>query len=141
MTPIPPWRGALMVVVYPNVSLHTSSMYGRLRLPLTPPGPLATMAPRDNPRVLGDRAWRSLRNDLQDVVVEQVPAVGKVLEELQALGAVFARVTGSGSAVFAFASSDSEASRWAKRFRSNGCLARATGPSQSGCRLLRRARS
>lgn len=141
VTPIAPWPGRALVVVYPNVSLPTSSIYGRLRLPLTPPGPLATMAPRENPSALWDRAWRDLRNDLQDVVVEQVPAVGMVLDELEALGAVFARVTGSGSAVFALASSDDEAAGWAGRFRSNGYWARATRPSQCGCRLLRRARS
>lgn len=141
VAPITPWPGGPILLVYPNVSLPTSSIYSRLRLPLTLQGPLATMAPRENPSVLWDRAWRSLRNDLQDVVVTEAPAVGMVLDELQALGAVFARVTGSGSAVFALASSDSEASRWAKRFRSNGCWARATRPSQSGCRLLRRTRS
>jgi 4-diphosphocytidyl-2-C-methyl-D-erythritol kinase len=141
VVPIDPWPGRALVIVYPNVSLPTSSIYGRLRLPLTPSGPLATMAPRENPSALWDRAWRDLRNDLQDVVVEQVPAVGMVLDELQALGAVFARVTGSGSAVFALASSDDEAAGWSGRFRSSGYWARATRPSQCGCRLLRRARS
>ncbi|MEZ4653263.1 MAG: 4-(cytidine 5'-diphospho)-2-C-methyl-D-erythritol kinase [Candidatus Eisenbacteria bacterium] len=139
--PIPPWPGGPLAVVYPNVSLPTSSIYRRVRLPLTPPGPLARMSARDFSRGFWEPARRELRNDLQDAVVAESPDVGKLLASFEALGSAFARVTGSGSAVFGVASSMDEARRWAERFRGNGCWARATGPARSGCRLLSIARS
>lgn len=50
------------------------------------------------------RGWRTdlacLRNDLQDVVTQRHPELGMVIERLSQAGAIYAAMTGSGSAVF-----------------------------------------
>lgn len=137
LTPLPPWPARPLVVVFPNIWVSTSSIYSSPSLKLTPPGPLARMIQRGFSEPFGRGAWLKFRNDLESVVVESVPAVASVLRDLRTSGSVFARVTGSGSGVFAVAPTRGRAEEWAERFRGTGYWARAVRLWRRGCRVRR----
>jgi 4-diphosphocytidyl-2-C-methyl-D-erythritol kinase len=74
-------------------------------------------------RVDGPPTAAGLRNDLQDVVVERQPEIGRIVKELQAAGASGAAMSGSGSAVFGLFDNASRAERALTRhFRGRGLV-------------------
>ena len=105
--PLPDLPQLGLVVAAPPVEVATAAVYGRLETQLTwspPDGSVyAFAAGLDN-----ELRWKSLRNDLQPVVVEAWPEVAEVVDHLQGCAPLHAAVTGSGAAAFAlFADRDS----------------------------------
>jgi 4-diphosphocytidyl-2-C-methyl-D-erythritol kinase len=101
---LPPAARTPLVIVFPNVFVSTSSVYSDRTIPLTPRGPLTRLRACNLASRFGLVSFVArLRNDLEEVVVRRHPAVQGVLEDLRASGSVVARMSGSGSAVFAMA--------------------------------------
>ena len=129
----PPWPFHHLVLVYPNLGISTGSIYTRATLQLTSPGILGRIQSRGFSPDFWSRQGPDLRNDLEHAVLEAEPRVGAVLAELRSLGSPFARVTGSGSAVFGLSPDSRTAMTWAEHFLHQGYWARAVRPSRGGC--------
>lgn len=132
---LPPWPAPAIVLVFPNVGVPTSSVFGAFRTGLTPPGPLARMGRLESASDFWRHDWADLRNDLEAPVSELVPGVSEALRALRGLGSGFVRMSGSGSAVFGVAGGVAEARAWASTFRARGFWARAVRPVGFGCRI------
>ena len=135
LRPIPPWPAKHVTLVFPNVGVSTSSVFRRWESGLTLPGPLASMAGLGIPSGFWRTVRGDLRNDLQAIVAERHPVILEVLEEFRRLGSGFARMSGSGSAVFGVAEDGAQAREWAESFRARGFWARAVRPTRGGCRI------
>lgn len=133
--PAPPWPGCHLVVAHPNRPLSTASIYRRGKLGLTDEGPLSKIRSRGFPPNFWTRDLNLLRNDLESAVVEAEPSVAAILGEFRRLGAGFARVTGSGSAVFAAAPDARRAGEWAEHLARAGYWAKGLRPARGGCSL------
>jgi 4-diphosphocytidyl-2-C-methyl-D-erythritol kinase len=101
-----------IVIVFPNVFLSTSSVYREATIPLTPRGGLARLRACN----LATRSHfvscvARLRNDLEEVVIRRSPEVREILTDLRKSSSVVARVTGSGSAIFALSERSSHLER------------------------------
>lgn len=90
--------GAPALIAVPDRAVSTAAAYARLSARLD-------AAPR--PAVLGAdvmASWENLaavaHNDFEQIVLPEIPALAPALSLLRAHGAVIARLTGSGSAVF-----------------------------------------
>ena len=94
----PPPPAAPAVLVIPRTRISTAAAYrelsGRLELP-TPPARLSGLASGDWRR-FAELQW----NDFETVAFEWGPELEEVRRALEDVGAVLARLTGSGSAVF-----------------------------------------
>ena len=95
-----------VVVCTPPIEIPTVRVYNRFASGhrLTPRKPKATVdifaASVDNAgRIVPP--WRNLKNDLEPVVVENWPEIGRAVTALKATGPLHAAVTGSGAAAFA----------------------------------------
>ncbi|CUS82237.1 4-diphosphocytidyl-2-C-methyl-D-erythritol kinase [Candidatus Kryptonium thompsonii] len=90
-----------IVIVYPNVKVSTSWVYGNLNL-RSHDGEESlkkiVVENIDKP----DKLRELVKNDLEDVVFRYHPIVADVKEKLYEIGAVFSLMSGSGSAVFGF---------------------------------------
>jgi 4-diphosphocytidyl-2-C-methyl-D-erythritol kinase len=133
LRPAPPWPYHPLVLIFPNLSLSTASIYGGVTFGLTPPGPLSSIGSRGFPRDFWTHGGRDLRNDLQPAVVRAEPVVASILEVLVGLGSCFAAVTGSGSGVFGVAPDEATAAAWSEQFRRQGHWSRSVRPSRGGC--------
>ena len=95
----PALPAAPLVLVIPNIALPTASVFRARRTPFSSAMRFASV-PKDVTDLATLLAAR--RNDLTDAAIELVPAVGDVLERLQAQdGALLARMSGSGATCFA----------------------------------------
>ena len=136
LTPLPPWPGKFVSLVFPNVIVATSSIYAALKMPLTPPGPLATISHRG----ISGPLWKddgslpaTFRNDLEPLVADRVPRVLEVLNLARAFGDRFVRVTGSGSGVFCLCPDEPTARHVSAQFRKHGFLGSHRGSGLLGC--------
>lgn len=104
--PLPDLVDCGVVVCTPPLEVATVDVYDRFASGprLTPRGPKATVdafvAGLDNAGTIV-LPWQDLGNDLEPVVVENWPEVGRAVTALQTLGPLCAAVTGSGAAAFA----------------------------------------
>ncbi len=104
--PLPDLADYGVVVVTPPIEVATGDVYDRFASGprLTARGPKATVDPF---AVGSDNAgktvlpWQDLGNDLEPVVVENWPEVGRAVTALKAMDPLYAAVTGSGAAAFA----------------------------------------
>jgi 4-diphosphocytidyl-2-C-methyl-D-erythritol kinase len=104
--PLPDLVDCCVVVCTPPIHVATADVYG-----LFASGSwLTSRGPKANVEAFAaglDRAgtivppWRELGNDLEPVVVENWPDVGRAVTALKAMGPLCAAVTGSGAAAFA----------------------------------------
>ncbi len=89
-------QGQHVVIVHPGIHVSTAQAYKGIT-PKSAPFDLRTIAdlPRDQ--------WQSkVTNDFEDSVCVQHPAISELIDQLMQQGAWYARMSGSGSAVFAF---------------------------------------
>ena len=104
--PLPDLPTHAVLVCVPPIQISTRDIYGKLhRVPrLTSESSDATVdlftAGREEHAEF-TLPWRSLKNDLEPVVVESWPEIGQVVDALMAVEPLFAAVTGSGAASFA----------------------------------------
>jgi 4-diphosphocytidyl-2-C-methyl-D-erythritol kinase len=115
VTPEPVARPLDFVLACPPVGLATADVYRRLAPPADPVGGDAVRAAVR----VGDpeTAGRLLFNRLEEPAFALAPVVGRVRDRLAALGPCGARMSGSGSAVFAVCRSRGEAQTVAAAFR------------------------
>lgn len=120
LTPLKIRVGIFVVVVFPNIFIHTGSVYKELNLGLTSNS-------KDN-NILGlllkegeiADFGNHLFNDLETIVCKKYPILLKIKKALIRLGAVSALVSGSGSSVFGlFAQSESAQKAAAKLRKKN----------------------
>jgi 4-diphosphocytidyl-2-C-methyl-D-erythritol kinase len=131
----PPWPFHPLVLVFPNHSLSTASIYRQVTFGLTPGGPLSSIGSRGFPRDFWVNCGRDLRNDLEPVVRKAEPRIDGILESLLGFGAMRAGVTGSGSGVFGVAPDAGSATAWSVHFQKLGFWSKAIGPARGGCRI------
>ena len=104
--PLPDLVDCGVVVCTPPIEVATADVYDRFASGprLTSRGPKANV---DAFAAGSDKAgtivppWQELGNDLEPVVVENWPEVGRAVTALKAMGPLCAAVTGSGAAAFA----------------------------------------
>jgi 4-diphosphocytidyl-2-C-methyl-D-erythritol kinase len=90
-----PYRGLL---VTPNIHVSTPEAYRALSARLRPDAASAKLA--DFARVAWTEDLSLARNDFEEVVFEMHPELARIRAALEDAGAVCARMTGSGSAIF-----------------------------------------
>lgn len=100
-------RGKYLVVVKPPFGVSTREAYGGVR-PVMPTSPLDELLKRP----IGE--WReTVRNDFETTVFGLHPALHEVKEALYAHGALYASMSGSGSAMFGiFDSEQPDCAAW-----------------------------
>src|SRR5207253_1923620 len=115
VAPEPVGRPLDFVLACPPVGLGTAEVYRALAVPNTPaPGDSLRAAVRaGDPVAVGRAAF----NRLEGPAFALAPVVKQTRDRLAALGACGARMSGSGSAVFAVCRSREEANRVAVAFR------------------------
>lgn len=115
VTPEPVGRPLDFVVVCPAVGLSTADVYRRLVAPTAPVGGNAVRAAvrAGDPGAVG----RSLFNRLEEPAFALSPVVEQVRERLAGVSPFGARMSGSGSAVFAVCRDRAEAGRVAAAYR------------------------
>jgi 4-diphosphocytidyl-2-C-methyl-D-erythritol kinase len=87
--------GKFLVLVKPPTHVSTAEAYAGI-VPQVPPESIQQILETQNLQ-----AWKSsLKNDFEISVFKQYPAIGKIKEKLYQHGAVYASMSGSGSAVF-----------------------------------------
>lgn len=129
----PIWPGRHLVLVYPGHPLSTAWVYAQVRTGLTPPGPISSIAARGVSRDFWSRHGTELRNDLEPIVSAAEASIASILQSFEDLGARFARVTGSGSAVFATAPDGASAESWVRHMKGLGFWAKHVRPARGGC--------
>ena len=98
LTPVPELPKAWILLVNPNEQLSTKAVFDRFAGPYSEPARLTT-APTTPGQLAAELIKR--KNDLTETAVSIVPAVGRVLETLEALpGCLMARMSGSGATCF-----------------------------------------
>ena len=104
--PLPDLVDSCVVVCTPPVQVATADVYDLFATGswLTSPGPKANVeafaAGLDRAGTI-EPPWQELGNDLEPVVAEKWPEVGRAVTALKAMGPLCATVTGSGAAAFA----------------------------------------
>ncbi len=86
--------GMLILLVFPGISVNTGWAYSNIRI-MKHPEPVEDII-KANP---GNWQGR-LTNDFEAVVFKEYPVIRKIRNKLLTLGALYASMTGSGSAVF-----------------------------------------
>jgi 4-diphosphocytidyl-2-C-methyl-D-erythritol kinase len=87
-------KGYTICIVKPEVSVSTRAAYSLVQ-PAGPPMPLKEIA------AMPVAAWKDrMTNDFEPGVCRLYPVIGDIREQLYAQGAVYAAMSGSGSAVF-----------------------------------------
>jgi 4-diphosphocytidyl-2-C-methyl-D-erythritol kinase len=80
--------------VKPRVSVRTAEAYGEV-IPAKPENSLSSVIRLPVPQ------WKDLlKNDFENSVFKKRPSIAKIKEKLYALGADYASMSGSGSAVY-----------------------------------------
>lgn len=87
-------KGYYLVLVHPAIHVNTKEAYAGL----TPKQPSIKLADAIKKPVIN---WRDeIVNDFEETIFENHPKIGKIKEQLYEYGAVYASMTGSGSAVY-----------------------------------------
>ena len=104
--PLPDLTDYGVVVCTPPIEVSTADAYdqystrSRLTSPKSDDTVDAFVAGSGDGRIIGP-PWQELRNDLEPVVTEIWPEVGRAVAALKATGPLYAAVTGSGASSFA----------------------------------------
>ena len=81
-------------VVYPNIHITTAEAYSQV-VPQEPAQPLLTALQQDI------STWKeTVKNDFELALFPRYPVLGEIKEQFYRMGALYAAMTGSGSAVF-----------------------------------------
>lgn len=84
-----------IALVYPNIHINTAKSYSGV----IPKKPLRSL--ENDILNLPIEQWKkNIHNDFEDSVSQQYPEIKKIKEKLYSLGAVYASMSGSGSAVY-----------------------------------------
>lgn len=87
-------KGYYIVLVYPNIHINTAKAYSGVK-------PKAPVRSLENDLKLPAEQWKNyIRNDFEDSVFIQFPELKKIKEQFYNSRAVYAAMSGSGSAVY-----------------------------------------
>lgn len=90
-------KGYTLLLVCPHIHVPTAKAFSHVK-----PGPGPSGAALQQLIAEGPEAWKDrLKNQFEDSVFSQFPQIEKIKQTLYDLGATYAAMTGSGSAVFA----------------------------------------
>jgi 4-diphosphocytidyl-2-C-methyl-D-erythritol kinase len=88
-------KGHFIVLVYPHIHVNTAKAYSGVK-----PKP-AKYSLKEDVLNLPIEQWRNrIHNDFEDSIFPQFPEIKNIKEQLYALGAAYAAMSGSGSTVF-----------------------------------------
>ena len=96
---LPDWPPRLCVVVAPGIGIRTREAYGWASLRLTKRLGDSIMT-RFCRRARSSEWPTALENDFEDIVFSRFPQLGRIKRKLQELGAEWASLSGSGSAIY-----------------------------------------
>lgn len=99
ITPMPDLPRRFCVVVAPGFGISTRDAYGWASLRLTKRAGASIMS-RFCERARSSTWHPALENDFEDVVFSRFPRLGRIKRQLQELGAEWASLSGSGSAIY-----------------------------------------
>lgn len=101
MTPVPCHRHYWLIAAQPCRGLSTKEIFTGCTVPKSPPREDVLLPAIEAIQTADfEQMRRCLSNDLQPVSIARRPAIQEAVEHLRSLGAAFAMMTGSGSAVF-----------------------------------------
>lgn len=127
LTPLPPLPVVPVVLVNPGVALSTPQVFAALERRDHPALPAI---PRFND-LTGLVGWLvTTRNDLEPPARSLAPVIGTVLQALEATGAAFARMSGSGATCLGLYASAAQAARAADDLQRHGWWAVASELAQ-----------
>ncbi len=87
--------GYFIALVYPNIHINTAKAYSGV----TPKKPQRSL--EDDIQNLPIEKWKEwIHNDFEDSIFPKYPELKKIKEKLYSLGAIYASMSGSGSAVY-----------------------------------------
>lgn len=101
VTPLQPIKKLNVVLVFPGFSIAASEVYGSPNLKLTTRKNNISIIQKNLSQSGFSDLGTHLHNDLEPVVVESYPVINEIKNELRALRAKGALLSGSGSTVFA----------------------------------------
>ena len=108
-------NGYCMVIVKPEIHISTKEAYALVR-PQHPETPLTQIA------AMPVNKWKGLmKNDFEKSVFAQYPAMEKIKDGLYAMGAVYASMSGSGSAFFGIFEQEQDLNEIKKQFPGTFC--------------------
>lgn len=88
-------KGFTIVIVKPEVHVSTAQAYAGVK----PQVPFRTLREQITTTAVGD--WKDrLKNDFEESVFDKFPSIARIKHQLYSLGAIYASMSGSGSAVF-----------------------------------------
>ncbi len=116
-----------ILVVNPGIHISTSWAYGRITPGIRRPAISLKLALQQGVEA-PERLTGFLRNDFEDVVFREHPAVGKLKQEILAGGAAFASMSGSGSTVYGLFRNDRDAAVLGELFSHRGFAVSLTAP-------------
>jgi 4-diphosphocytidyl-2-C-methyl-D-erythritol kinase len=132
LCPAPP---AWVVLATPPVAISTTWAYGRVKIPLTPPGRGASILAA----AIASRDWRSIsphfHNDFEDVVLPEFEVVARLRRALDASGVLGSLLSGSGSTVFGLARTRDEAQSAAETAAALGASVHVVRTTERGVAL------
>jgi len=89
-----------ILIIFPNVQISTKWAYSNLNLNLTNKEKSITLSSFKERGAVNLDIFEALKNDFEDVVFLKYPLLGEIKMQLHEVGAVFASLSGSGSALF-----------------------------------------
>jgi 4-diphosphocytidyl-2-C-methyl-D-erythritol kinase len=118
---IEPWKefpSWWFVLVFPEIFISTSWAYGQVKFPLTEIKKTINVWQLKEKGIIPE--WDGLRNDLEEVVFNSYPILGKIKKALLAQGCLQAMLSGSGSTIFGIWEDRSEAARAFRQLNDQG---------------------
>ncbi|MDK2978458.1 MAG: 4-diphosphocytidyl-2-C-methyl-D-erythritol kinase [Bacteroidales bacterium] len=89
-------RGYFLVLVYPFIQVNTTAAYQKIK-----PQQASKKLTKQINQPIG--TWKdNIKNDFEKVIFNEYPEIKKIKEQLYHSGAVYASMSGSGSAVYGF---------------------------------------
>lgn len=117
-----------LLIIFPSINISTKEAYSKVK-------PLSSRPPLEQRLKADIREWKNcIENDFETSAFELYPILGEIKEILYKKGAIYASMTGSGSAIYAFFSRDANVDFEAGWLVSEGGaeLARAQGDTAFG---------
>jgi len=98
-------RGKYLIII-PDTEIDTSWAYSKIKKDLDSSSLPINFASLSKEKTISLDRLKFFENDFESIVVPTYPEIGKIKEALQALGAGFASLSGSGSTVFGIFNDD-----------------------------------
>jgi 4-diphosphocytidyl-2-C-methyl-D-erythritol kinase len=117
---LPDYPSFGVLLLSPDIRISTAEVYGKTRQILTDKASESNITPSYWERscregTLPD-AWGSLKNDLEEIVFQDIPELPQLKQKLEDCGSFFASMSGSGPSIFGIFENPAKAAQAADRF-------------------------